>query len=617
MNGILYYTMYPGSAANPAGWAAVNLQTGQTIWTKNTTEVLRCGQILDMITPNQYGALAYLWSQPLAAVVTYEGLGGLGNSLEMWDAMTGNYILTITNIPTAPPGVPATVLTLTSDSQGDLIGYYVNSTYNDLGQVTASSLTMWNSTACINLAVPNSYGGPNVANNWIWRPPQGAQIPFSLGIQWSAPLASNISGAALPATLGIVGIDSGVVYMTAATSSGGMFYQPGWQIEAGYSATTGQQLWITNRTETPFTLISSGAGVDVVGDGVYVEYTQNALSISCYSLYTGDLLWGPISLPNASPFDSLAGNEVIANGTVYLWTYGGDVYAFNIANGALIWQYHTPSGGSESPYGVEPLWCFSVGTVAGGILFIPEGHMYSPPLFHGAQQLALNITNGKVVWNIDAFDVTSAPAISDGIATTLNAYDNQIYAYGMGPSKTTVTAPDPVTSVGSPIVITGTVTDISAGSQQNAVAANFPNGLPCVSDASMSQWMEYVYMQQPMPTNMTGVPVTLSVIDSNGNNRQIGTTTTTASGTFGFTWTPNIQGNYTVTAAFAGTQSYYGSTADTYFYATASPATPAPTATPVTGLATALDLTYGIVAAIIVIIIIGAILAMLMLRKRP
>ena len=33
MNGILYYTEYPGSVTNPAGWAAVNLQTGQTIWT--------------------------------------------------------------------------------------------------------------------------------------------------------------------------------------------------------------------------------------------------------------------------------------------------------------------------------------------------------------------------------------------------------------------------------------------------------------------------------------------------------------------------------------------------------------------------------------------------------
>ena len=54
--------------------------------------------------------------------------------------------------------------------------------------------------------------------------------------------------------------------------------------------------------------------------------------------------------------------------------------------------------------------------------------------------------------------------------------------------------------------------------------------------------MEAVYMQQPMPTNATGVPVTFSVVDSNGNYRQIGTTTSDASGTFAFTfWTPDIQ----------------------------------------------------------------------------
>jgi outer membrane protein assembly factor BamB len=617
MDGILYYTMYPGSGANPAGWAAVNLQTGQTLWTKNTTEVLRCGQILDMVTPNQYGGLAYLWSVPLGAIVTYEGFS-LGTSLEMWDAMTGNYILSITNIPHLPPGVPGTVLTLTNDAQGDLIGYYVNSTYNAMGQVTASSLTMWNSTACINLAVGNSYGGPNTANNWLWRPPQGAVIPFSLGIEWSVPLASSINGAPLPGALGISGIDSGVVYMTVSQSSGGMFYQPGWQIEAGYSATTGQQLWITNRTEVPYTLISSGAGVDIVGDGVYVEFTQNALSLSCYSLTTGNKLWGPTVLPNASPFDSLAANQVIANGVVYLWAYGGDVYAYNISTGALIWQYHTPSGGFESPYGTEPLWCFSVGTVAGGELFVPEGHMYSPPLFHGAQQLALNLTNGKLVWSINAFDVTSAPAISDGIMATLNAYDNQIYAYGKGPSATTVTAPDVGVTTATPVTITGTVMDISAGSQQNAVAANFPHGLPCVSDASMSQFMEAVYEQQPMPTNLTGVPVTIAVTDSNHNCYDIGTVTTNPlTGFYSLTWTPIIPGNFTVTATFAGTQSYYGSYAQTAFYASSPAPTASPYPSPVTGLASTGTVELGVAAIIIVIIIIGAAILAVLMRKRP
>ena len=326
---------------------------------------------------------------------------------------------------------------------------------------------------------------------------------------------------------------------------------------------------------------------------------------------------GPVTLPSANPFDSLGANDVIANGTIYIWLYGGDVYSINIATGTVNWHYHTPSGGYESPYGVEPIWTFNVGTVADGKLFVPEGHMYSPPLFHGAQQLALNITNGQVVWSIDAFDVTSAPAISDGIMTTLNAYDNQVYAWGMGPSKTTVTAPTPVTTVGAPIVLDGTITDISAGASQEAVAANFPNGLPCVSDASMTQFMEAVYEQQPMPTNITGVPVTLYVLDSNNNYRAIGTTKTDASGFFSLNWKPDIAGNYTVTATFAGTSSYYGSSAQTAFLANAPSATAAPTATPLSGLASNTTVMYSVVAMIIVFIVGIALIAMLVTRKHP
>jgi hypothetical protein len=255
-------------------------------------------------------------------------------------------------------------------------------------------------------------------------------------------------------------------------------------------------------------------------------------------------------------------------------------------------------------------------TVADGKLFVPEGHMYSPPLYKGCQQLALNITNGQVVWSIDAFDTNNAPAIADGVMTDLNAYDNQIYAYGQGPTKTTVNAPDLGVSTSTPITITGTVNDISAGSQQQAVAANFPNGLPCVSDASMTQFMEAVYEQQPMPTNITGVPVTLSVLDSNNNYRTIGTTTTNALGDYSFTWTPDIPGNYTVYATFGGTQSYYGSTASVGFYASSLAATVAPTATPLNGVATQNAVMY-IGIAIIVVVIVGIVaLAMIMLRKR-
>ena len=53
-------------------------------------------------------------------------------------------------------------------------------------------------------------------------------------------------------------------------------------------------------------------------------------------------------------------------------------------------------------------------------------------------------------------------------------------------------------------------------------------------------FMESVYQQQVMPNNITGVPVTINVLDSNNNFRKIGTTITNALGNYGFTWTPDI-----------------------------------------------------------------------------
>jgi hypothetical protein len=240
--------------------------------------------------------------------------------------------------------------------------------------------------------------------------------------------------------------------------------------------------------------------------------------------------------------------------------------------------------------------------------------MYSPPLFHQAQQLALNTTDGSVVWSIDAFDVTSAPAIVDGIMTTLNAYDNQIYTWGKGPSAMTVTAPDVGVTTATPITIRGTVIDKSAGTQQQAQAANFPYGVPCVSDASQSLWMEYVYMQQPCPTNVTGVPVSISVIDSNGNLRQIGSTTSDGRGMFSFTWTPDITGDYTVIATFAGSESYYSSAAETSFYANA----PAPTASPypqITLPPTDMYIAGATTAMIVAIAIVGVVILMAVKKR--
>lgn len=378
LNGVLYYTTYPGSSTYPAGWTAVNLKTGATLWTKNTTATLRCGQIINMITPNQYGGLAYLW-----ATGAIPGVVSTGTTYSMYDAMTGNYILSVVN---------ATSLSaIMSDDNGDLIGYYVNATG------TARSLTMWNSTRCINIGQGGSYygGGTAPADNWMWRPATGSVIPFAAGIQWSAPIATTLDNNAI--ALGISAISDNYMLLTQSSSAGSSYFQAGWIIEAGYSAVDGSKLWgPVNRTEVVNSRVLLGS--TIAGSGIWVELDSSALTATGYSLATGNKAWGPIQLPNVSPYASLGENYVVANGTLYLWTYGGDVYAITMTSGAIQWEYHTPPAGYESPYGRNSLWTFSVGTVADGKLYIPEGHMYSPPLYHNAHQLCLNTTDGSLVW---------------------------------------------------------------------------------------------------------------------------------------------------------------------------------------------------------------------------
>ena len=395
-----------------------------------------------MVNPNQFGGLAYLWVQePTIPPNT-------GATYGMWDAMTGESILTIVNAPFAGGLAP---LTLVADDSGDLIGYYVNTT-----NPNAPTLNMWNSTQAI--LYPNGQGLGFV--NWMFRPVKGSSINFSAGLVWTKPLPTNMSGVplpsatSLPGTLSISTINSGVILMIAAGYTGGSFFQSGFQIEAGYDADTGEQLWITNRTQTAYTRI----GMVCAGYGAYTIINYETGVLNGYSLNTGVQLW-TTTLPSPNAYNSIGGYQsVLANGVIYLWGFGGDVWAVDIATGKINWQTTTNilhgDAGSDTPYGVWPLWTFTCGSLADGILFVPEGHMYSPPLFRGAKELAINTTDGSLVWSIMGFDTTSGPAIADGIMTTINAYDNQIYAFGKGATRTTVG----VQPFGSQMVISGSIT---------------------------------------------------------------------------------------------------------------------------------------------------------------
>jgi hypothetical protein len=564
INGVLYRVVEPGASTNYAGWIAQDLRTGKTIWTKDTSAWLRLGQIFDYTSPNQFGGLAYLWSVETTVAPN------TGSTYGMYDAMTGKWILNIVN---------ASSPTWAYGPTGELLGYYLDT--------TNMSLNMWNSTR----AVLAGTTGSGDQNNWQWRPAQNASIAWKYGVQWSMPLtttmtASNgttvninayyaeLAGVSQPLTISRVGQ---VILVTNIAGPATQFQQPGFVVAEGYSPQTGQLLWgPTSLTVPAWTRVEQSS----MGGGVFTIFNYETQSFYAYSTTTGQKMWGPVSVGVASdPWGYYITQSIIAYGNVYTADFGGVVSCLDLATGAIKWTWNTGTSGYETPYGIFTI--ANLLAIADGKIFLMGGHLYSPPLFHGGQLYCVNASSGNLLWSTPSFAVTNRGCISiaDGYVVVPNAYDNQLYCYNKGQTAATVSIQNDVISAGNTVMIKGTVTDQSPGQTSLGIPAA---GTPAIADASMTAWMKYLYMQQPMPTNATGVPVTLSVFDPNNNTYTIGTTTSNKDGVFGLAWTPPVPGVYTVTATFAGSNSYYSSHAVTMFVTVPAAASPAvvPTSTP-------------------------------------
>jgi len=623
MNGIIYSSWYTFSMAAGAlqGLKALDLYTGKTLWVINTTNTLRCGMQFYAYTPNDYGTRGpWIWT---TGTLPPDDTGGStpsnnsGTQWNMYDGMTGKYVMSIVN---------GSSLDLGQDDNGNLIGYFVNNTVG--AQIVAG-------TPKVGTNVLSNQTGPHVTcvnmtlamgASSTYSPGSNTFRAMKTGYVWDKPAPTVLNGVTISPALAIQGITGDELVLTGGLIHGqGAGYETaGWVTFAGMDLDTGTITHITNITDAtngvflPYTrtsfMYTNGLmcvinNVNGVCEAFNTKDGTRAWKVTC----TGD------NGAEFNPYDVFYMKYNFAPGAIIWAGFGGDLWSINITDGHLMWYTNTTklvgSSGLETPYNIWPLWSFLSGCTSNQILYAPIGHEYDAPLFRGARLMAVNLTDGSLVWAELSTSVEST-VIAYGKLVTLNAYDNQLYCFGKGPSSTTVSAPAVGVTTSTPITISGTVMDVSPGVQQQQTALNFPNGLPCVSDESESLFMEAVYQQQPMFHNMTGVPVTISVVDSNHNFRDIGTTTSDVSGTFAFTWTPDISGDYTVIATFAGSNSYYPSSAEAHFFAGETP-TQQPTATPVTGLATTADLmTYNLGVGIAIIIAV-AIVGLLVLRKRP
>jgi len=589
LNGILYYQRTDTRRETAPAIIAIDLHTGEQWLFRNNT-ILSFGQIFYFNSYNYDGTFSYIWSVS-------------GSTYTAYDPFTGNQQMQITNVPSG---------TRTYGPSGEILIYQID--------WTNGWMALWNSTDCGlqnavigtpdygswgNSAHGNALGpGLNGTNprsyTWNVTIPKG----YSPSTSFRVPIVRVLPDRIMSVTFNYTQVRTFAI-STAAGSRGNLLFDKTWQAPAE---------WLEG-TNT----IQYAGSTDYVSGGVFCLWDKELRNFYGFSTETGNYLW---TTPSEMWLDAYGwGNAehtwYFAYGKLYSVGIAGIVYAYDLTTGKVAWTY-TMSDAYNEPVTGDNWW--------GWIDLIADGKIYVGTLEHSAEQpiprggpyICLNATSGDEIWRVNGmFRETrwgGNGVIGDSIIATMDTYDQRIYAIGKGPSATTVQAPMTAITAGDSVVIQGTVTDISPGTKDYALTARFPNGVPAVSDASMSDWMLYVYKQFARPSNATGVEVTLDAVDPNGNFVHLGTATSDASGLYSFAWpTPDVPGKYQIIATFAGSKSYYASYAETAMYVQeAAPATP-PVEIPAYPDYTSLF--TGIIVAVVIAIVIG-IVNLVVLRRR-
>ena len=187
--------------------------------------------------------------------------------------------------------------------------------------------------------------------------------------------------------------------------------------------------------KTSSDVISSPA---VVNGTLYVGSSNG--KIYALNIRTGTKLWSDaIGAPVYS-------SPAVANGVVYIGSFDGNVYALDAGTGAKLWDYTT--GGTV----------FSSPAVANGVVYVGsyDGNVYaldaqtganlwsypvsvveisSPAVANGVVYIgsydsniyALDARTGALLWSYPAGSVGSSPAVADGVVY-IGSFDGNLYA---------------------------------------------------------------------------------------------------------------------------------------------------------------------------------------------
>jgi outer membrane protein assembly factor BamB len=546
MYGRLYYQEPYGNSGGGGDYVCVDLRTGQEIWRTDVSEagVPSFGYLYANDNPNQGGIL------PNGALFT-------NNFARSYDPATGKVTpMNVSNVPRTD-----TLQAAVAGPQGEILRYDVM----NIGTTENPDwrLVQWNSSRAL-----GSYGGFGVTN-W-YSGDIDASDPGCY--DWNISLALPNSGSwridradldnMMLLVQGSFGAHVGVI---GATPS-----QDGANVTAVSLKpnSLGQVMWTKHYPTAPGNVTRAISNWDT-DNGVFIMSDKETRVMYGFSLADGNQIWGPTE--PANDWTYFRSMPAVAYGKLYFAGYGGTLYCFDDKTGDLLWTYgnggpgNSTSAGLETPYGTYPIF---IDVIADGKVFLATTEHSISSNYKDAQIRAINASDGTEVWTLMGWGTgmdATYDRVADGFFVYLNTYDMQIYTVGKGPSQVTVSAPDLAATMGTPVIIKGTITDIAAGTKQAEQSARFPNGVPVVSDESMNKFMEYVYMQKPKPADTTGVPIHLTATDPNGNYQDLGTAVSDGSGTFAFMWTPPVPGLYAVTARFEGSESYWPSQATTHF----------------------------------------------------